>query len=71
MIVTIIVILFAIFYWLFSVSFLAIYMQEEVMKHCWLLRLVYVIEILMFAPVFVPIVLGIDISSNIYDEICD
>ena len=69
MIVTIIVVLFAIFYWLFCVFLFATYMQDEVMKYCWLLRLVFAIEILIFAPVFVPIMLGIDIGSNMFDKI--
>ena len=71
MIVTIIVVLFAIFYWLFSVSLLATCMYEYAKELSWLPRLLFIIEILICAPVFVPIMLGIDIGSNMVDKVCD
>lgn len=71
MIVTSIVIFFTILYWLFSVSLFATCMYEYAKDLSWLPRLLFIIEILICAPIFVPIMLGIDIGSNMVDKVCD
>lgn len=68
MIATTILVIFAILYYLFCTFLYAEYVSEEIYTKKWPIRLLWLVCILIIAPIATPIMLGIYIGDKLGKE---